>query len=68
MPHNNLSDALLSLSEVKIETSSDKETLRECLHRLASIADTEYAPLSTEQEASGLGLGIQEMLDGLRRD
>ena len=49
MPHNNLSDALLSLSEAKIETSSDKETLRECLHRLASIADTEYAPLSTEE-------------------
>ena len=67
-PHNNLSNALLSLSEAKIETQSKKETLRECLHRLASITDSEYTSHSKEGEDSGSGLGIQEMLDSLRRD
>ena len=67
MPHNNLSDALLSLSEAAIETATEQETLRECLRHLASIADTEYTAISPGKEASGIEPRIQEMLNSIRK-
>lgn len=63
MPHNNLSDALLRLSEAKLITNKEKEDLRTCLLQLASLADTDYKPNSMEMEMNGLDPILSKKLD-----
>ena len=65
MPHTNLSEALLDLSDKAMETNAEKDVIRECLRHLASIADTDYTPLSAEKESAGLEPKLREMLDSL---
>ena len=65
MPHTNLSDALLDLSGTAMKTKAEKDVIRGCLRHLASIADTDYAPLSAEKESAGLETRLREMLDSL---
>ena len=63
MPHNNLSDALLRLSEANLTTEKEKENLRICLLQLASLADTEYKPNAMEMEMGGLDPILSKKLD-----
>jgi hypothetical protein len=63
MPHNNLSDALLRLSEAKLTTEKEKEDLRTCLLQLASLSDTDYKPNSMEMEMGGLDPMLSKKLD-----
>lgn len=65
MPHTNLSEALLDLSDKAMETNAENDVIRECLRHLASIADTDSTPLSAEKESAGLEPKLREMLDSL---
>ncbi|MDC0993182.1 AlpA family phage regulatory protein [Alphaproteobacteria bacterium] len=60
MPHNDLSDALLRLSVIALETTEEKDILRRQLIHLASVAETKYVPLEIEKLADLLHLSLRK--------
>ena len=64
MPHHNLSEALLTLSNIRAETEGEKRKLKECLQSLAGYADNNYRPISMEEEKRAFE---EEVLEKLRK-
>jgi len=54
MPHLKLSAALLNLSETNFTSDANKQELKSCLIELANLADSEYVPVSDDDEAKPL--------------